>query len=525
MAHRVFCETITNQNFAGFMKNLIEVSRILTKKKVRKIEIIDSTILDNPESKFGQFYEALMGNKLRNDRDAATLLYNSSPTSDKYRQLKSRFRKRLFNTLFFLDINTPSAGSYERAYYSCNKDWTLVKILIANEAFLSAKDLARSILTTALKFNFADVIVNTSRILREFAAKEEDEKEFEVYDAYLKEFSPVLQAEHDSEEAFQRIRLKMKTPKDKLPEVLPFIDEQCNKLVELSEQYDSPVVFYNMYMGWICNFEIQRDFNSMLLICERAEDYINKHPQYYQDNVLAAFQLRKMSAFLHLKDFSNGQATAEKALETFTAGSQTWSKFLEYYLLLALHSGNYIHALAIYSRAVKHKKFNKIDLATRERWKVYEVYLHYFMELLGTTKSNIPPVGNYSFRLSRFLSDPIVYPKDQRVFTIHLVIAQLLFCLGKDEHMAADCVNRLRLYANKQLKKEENNRLIQFIRLLNQLSRADFEPSELRNTEKYLSAMQETPFHYRGLTSEWEIIPLEDLWSHILNRLGAAMAA
>ena len=134
-------------------------------------------------------------------------------------------------------------------------------------------------------------------------------------------------------------------------------------------------------------------------------------------------------------------------------------------------------------------------------------------------------MGNYSFRLSRFLNDPIVYPKDQRVFTIHLVIAQLLFCLGKDEQMAADCVNRLRLYANKQLRKEENNRLIQFIRLLNQLSRAGFEPSELRNTEKYLSALQQTPFHYRGLISEWEILPLEELWMHILSRLGAAMAA
>lgn len=525
MAHRVSCESFTNQNFAGFMKNLIEVSRLLTKKKVRKIEIIDSTILDNPDSKFGQFYEALMGNKLRNDRDAATLLYNGNPTSDKYRQLKSRFRKRLFNTLFFLDINTPSAGSYERAYYTCNKDWTLVKILLANEAFNSAKELARSILTTALKFNFADVIVNTSRILREFAAKAENEKDFDEYDAYLKEFTPVLLAEHDSEEAFQRILLKMKTPKEKLPEVLPIINEYCNKLVELSEQYDSPVIFYNMYMGWICNFEIQRDFSSMLQICERAEDYIANHPQYYQDNVLAAFQLRKMSAYLHLKDFSNGQATAEKALETFTAGSQTWSLFLEYYLLLALHTGNYIPALAIYQRAVSHKKFNKTDLATRERWKVYEVYLHYFMECIGAGKSDIPPAGNYRFRLSRFLSDPIVYPKDQRLFTIHLIIAQFLFCLGKDEQMAADCVNRLRLYANKQLKKEENNRLIQFIRLLNQLSRADFEPSEIRNTEKYMAALQETPFHFRGLLSEWEIVPLEDLWAHIMNRLGAAMAA
>src|SRR5690606_33531119 len=103
-----------------------------------------------------------------NDEDAATTLYNCSPTDDKYRQLKSRFRKRLLNTLFFLDINIPATSNYDRAYYSSNKDWTLVKILLSNNANSTAAALARHILTTALKFKFADVIVNCSRILRKY---------------------------------------------------------------------------------------------------------------------------------------------------------------------------------------------------------------------------------------------------------------------------------------------------------------------------------------------------------------------
>ncbi len=87
------------------MKNLIEISKIVTKKKVKKIEIFDDHSLKHKNSKFNEFYEALMSNKFRNDRDAASFLYSCSPTDDKYRQLKSRFRKRLLNTLFFLDVN------------------------------------------------------------------------------------------------------------------------------------------------------------------------------------------------------------------------------------------------------------------------------------------------------------------------------------------------------------------------------------------------------------------------------------
>ena len=98
------------------MKNLIEVGKIVTKKKVRKIEIFDDHSLRTKNSKFNEFYEALMADKFKNDRDAATFLYGCSPTDDKYRQLKSRFRKRLLNTLFFLDVNLPATSSYDRAY-------------------------------------------------------------------------------------------------------------------------------------------------------------------------------------------------------------------------------------------------------------------------------------------------------------------------------------------------------------------------------------------------------------------------
>ena len=197
------------------MKNLIEISKIVTKKKVKKIEIFDEHNLRHKNSKFNEFYEALMLGQLKNDRDAALLLYDCAPTDDKYRQLKSRFRKRLLNTLFFLDINLPSTSNYDRAYYSCNKDWTLVKILLSNDAEYTAASLARQILTTALRFKFADVIVNCSRILRMAVVSENDEKMFELYDQYSKQYQDVLNAEIRSEELLQRVKMNYHKPQEK----------------------------------------------------------------------------------------------------------------------------------------------------------------------------------------------------------------------------------------------------------------------------------------------------------------------
>ncbi len=502
------------------MKNLLEVSRIVTKKKVRKIEILDESTLENANSKFSEFYAALMAGKFKNDRDAASLLYSCSPTDDKYRQLKSRFRKRLLNTLFFLDLSQPSAGSYDRAYFSCNKDWTLVKILIANEAHLTAEDLAKQILHTALKFKFADVIVNCARILRKYAAEAENEKDFEECDKHIKHYSDILDAEIRSEELYQRVLMKYRVPREEIPGLEEKIDVFCNALVGLSETYDSPVINYNMLMVWALRYEILQDFEAMLQVCDRAEKYIEQHPQYYQDDKLAAFRLKKMTAYLHLQDFKNGKINAEKSLQTFEESSDTWFKFLEFYLLLAMHTGNYINGYAILNRAKQDANFRKLDLETREKWKIYEVYLSYFIETETEEESAIKEQMRKNFRISRFLNDQIIYPREQRIFTVHLVIAQVLFLLDKKNYVqATERIERLKSYTNKQLKKEEHFRMIQFNRLLQQLAKGEFSVANLAGEERFYEKLVDTPFFYRGLIQELEIVPFEKLWNHVLSKV------
>ncbi len=502
------------------MKNLLEVARIITKKKIRKIEVFDEATLENKSSKFSEFYEALLAGKFKNDRDAATFLYNCSPTDDKYRQLKSRFRKRLLNTLFFLDVNSPDSADYDRAYYSCNKEWTLVKTLIANSAHSVAEELTKQILNTALKFKFSDVIVNCSRILRLYAAEAENFDAFEEYDRYIKQFANVLEAEIRSEELYERVVMGYKTPAKDIETLIKQIDVYCQALVGLSETYDSPIVVYNMFLVWTFRYEMMMDFADMLQVCQRAETYIENNPNFYQEDKQYTFQIKKMSAYLHLQDFKNGKTAAEKALQTFEEGSEVWFNFMEYYILQAFHTDNYIQALAILNRSKNQSKFKKLGMDARERWKIYETYLNYFLDLGVEEESPLKTQVKKSFKLSRFLNDSILYPKEQRVFTVHLVIAQVLFLLDQKKFLPArEKIDRLKSYANKQLNSENNARMVYFIRLLVLLEKADFQPLALDSTDKIYDLMVGTPFFYRGLINEFEVVPYEKLWNHILEKL------
>ena len=228
--------------------------------------------------------------------------------------------------------------------------------------------------------------------------------------------------------------------------------------------------------------------------------------------------MKKMQAYLHLRDFKNGKINAEKCLDSFPAGSELWVAFMQYYLLLAMHTGNYINAVAIYNRATAHKKFRKLPTATLQKWKIFEVYVNLLVETEGKNNPVLAAQSKKQFDLKRFLGQTLVYPRNQRFMTTHMVVGQFILQLEKRRLTeAADLVDRLRNFANRQLKREEHFRTIQFIRLLQQLERADFDPERMSNQEKYLEFLKEQPFRYHGHDDDLEIIPYEQLWKLILQ--------
>ncbi len=82
------------------MEKLLELAQIVNRRKVGKIEIFDRNALTDTTSKFNRLYQAITGDEVMSDGDAAKLIYGNEEEDAKYRQLKSRFTRRLLNTVF-----------------------------------------------------------------------------------------------------------------------------------------------------------------------------------------------------------------------------------------------------------------------------------------------------------------------------------------------------------------------------------------------------------------------------------------
>lgn len=505
------------------MRNLVEVSKIVTKKRVSKIEIFDKSLLNKKDSKFNEFYDGLVNEKFGTDEEAAEFLYATTPLDDKYRQLKSRFTKRLLNTLFFLDANDPSFSDYHRAYYSCNKNWALVRILLGSGARMSAIKITKKILKVAQNYRFSDMILNCARIMMSHMSILGNEREYEKFVDVANEARESLTAEMRAEELYQRLTIKFAKSVSQKVELAEVADQYLEEVRSLSEKHNSYNLHWYFYNIWILARQIRGDFAGTVEVCEKAEAFLAENPPFNQQKNLAHIALVKLNCYLQLRDYEQGRENAEKCLQLFEEGKNTWFVFLEYYFLLAMHTENYINAAGIYLKVTNHARFPYTAEARQEKWKIFEAYLNYIFETEGLDRSLLQNNKKRKFRLLKFLNEVPTFSKDKKGFNVSILIIQILYLLEKGDYDAI--INRseaLNVYCSRYLRKGDSFRSSCFIKMLLVMEKEDFKYERTKQmANKYFRKMVDFSREEGNEVKDSEVIPYEALWQKVLNRLKA----
>lgn len=499
------------------MKKLKEITDIVTRKKVVKLEVLDEYIL-NKQSKINEFFDGITGNKFKNDRDAAQHLYNSTPQDPKYRKLKSRFRQRLLNTIFLIEPNQPLSSGYDRTYFNCHKEWAQIKILMANDATLIAESLTKQLLNISLKFKFTEITINCLRELRAHAVRKEDVKSFEKYLQMEKEFEELFEKEKRSKELLQQTILLSASVNSK-PEQLPEpMDDICQEMVLLSELHDSPTIFNNMFKAWIIRYEMEADYDAIVEVCIQAEQYLLNHEKFFPKKSIYGFYVNKILAFLHLQDYSRGKRHTEECLPKIPGDTVDWFEFMEIYLLLAIHSRNYFQAFAIFNNIISNNTFKKLEPNEKEKWKLFNAYIHYILDMKNFDKILLKQVSQTGFSLEEYLLSSVDFPKKMRNYEVLKNILVALYQIKQKKYdRANEMINHLNYTANHKLDKNDFYRAIQFIKLLSILKKANYQLEDMRLADKYYSRLRNRHFYYRTKYSGLEIIPFETLWEMVLE--------
>lgn len=500
------------------MEILREMVQVLTKYKTKQIEVLGNPS-DN-KSQVYEFYDGIADGTFTTDEEAAAHFFDGNVRNQSYKNLKSRLKNRLINTVFFVEANQSMFNEYERAYANCYRDWAAAKIFMSKSALNSAINLCTKILKQSLKADFLDITIEVCRNLRsQFGGIRYDKKKFEYYNSLLKESLKVREKELLVQEYYLvLIRFFI----DNKPSDKELIKE-ANKYSKLIENdfisLDTLNILFNGGMINVIRLMAVNDYRGTIMVCDKVIERFEAKPIIWKSGI-SAFFLQKMVCHTQLKEFEEGKETINSLFQYLEEGAFNWFKGQELYMYLLFHTKRYQEAYELCLKILDNGKYKSLTSRIKEKWQIFKAYIHFLIEV-----DLIKPFNNdkvfKKFKLGKFLNEVPTFSQDKRGLNISILSLQIIFTIIQRKYNhAIDRIEAIEKYTSRYLKKDTNFRSNCFIKMLLEIPKEGFHRIAVeRKANKYRQRLNEMPLEVANQSHSIEIIPYEDLWEMVLDLL------
>ena len=281
------------------MEHIKELVNIISKRKLSQIEAFDKSLISRKDTLFSKLYNGIANGLITTDDEAILELYGNKKDAVSYRKLKSRFKNRLLNTLYFIDINNNTeTNSSKRAYFDCMNRLYLSNILLRYAENRSASiHLILDNYSVAKKYNFFDILKEYSYKLLVFYGMTGEEKkyneEFIAYQHYTKEYELEQKIQLIYTKVFLIVHYNKKNQEQKVKDI-----NECTLNVKaISNESKSLVVYFIYIRTLLFYYEI---LGNNKKINETCDEYLKNHPNYYNsilsENYLKTIYIYKLKS-------------------------------------------------------------------------------------------------------------------------------------------------------------------------------------------------------------------------------------
>lgn len=502
---------------------LRELALFVNKNKVCYHELIEAKNGSSEKTKIDEFYEGIVSEEFMSDEDAAFGLDYEDPQNQVYKNLRTQLQKRLLNTVFLIDLYSPSQTDRQKAYFDLQKDWAAAKMLIGKNARTIGIRLCHKILRKARRYEFTELVLDITRMLRlHYGTREGDVKRFEQFNEMYKEFVQIWQDENLAEEYYAELVTRYANAKAIKETTHEKAREYYEALADIRERTDAYRAQLCIYLIRLTIHSSLNDYKGTVDVSEEAVALFEKKP-YLASVPLQIFYYQLLVCYTQLKQYERGKVAAQKCLELLEEGSFNWFKYQELYFTLSMHTRNYQEAYHLYNNTIYHSKYQYLPAGIKETWKIFEAYLHYLVDI-GKIQPEEDDNRFNKFRLGRFLNETPIFSKDKRGMNIPILVIQILHMIQQEKYDdAIDRIEAIEKYCSRYLRKDDTFRSNCFIKMLLQIPASSFHKAAVvRKTVKYTKKLQEVPLDIANQSHEIEIIPYEDLWDMVIETLDFA---
>ncbi|MER2997179.1 hypothetical protein [Pontibacter populi] len=485
------------------IKLLIKVINSISDKSNIAVKVGRTKNLEN------RFLLGVIQDEFNSDADASKILYDSDKTDFRYKMLKHRVKKKLYDKLLITDSSKSRIVNQKEQ--ECLKLLHISKLLLKQTEYDLVASNCNKIRSIASVFEFNDILLNVIELELICIANSGSYKLFNKKTKELIKYTNIVNLEREAINQFYSTKVHIKSNVKTRQEYLKNVPSILSRLKDIWDQTSTYLAFDSLYKTSILYYELIGNFKEIEEITDEAKDLVqqglvNTHrfDKSFNAHMLIYAQLR-------IKKYAIGLEYADKFNSYFDPKTLNWFSYMENYFLLALHSKNYELARLLLHRVLNNAIFNSNLKDSKERWQLYKAYLD-FME------PSAPVLESFNYQ--KFITYFTEYNKDKQGFNVAILILQFMYFLKKgDTEALLYRIESLKKYILTHLNDTFSLRSKLFLKLLMLTVTEDYDASSCRTKgAKHYQKLLETPTPGDAY-AEIEIVPYEHLWELILDEM------
>lgn len=493
------------------MEDLKRLVSIVTKRKQRQYPLLELKSITENSSKENIFFRYIKKGIVNSDDDASNLIYGTKSDDDRFRMLKSRLKQKLLNHLFFLDFTENNQKVSNQFEQECIQQLHQARMLMFTGEFKIAKSLVVKALTTAQRCEFTRYIVSS---LEELVRIYSDNCQPHLFDdviSDLKKYRSLYTTEEAAAEHYYFIKMMIVKSVNSRKKNLDTATESIAYLEKLWSETKSYNVFQYLLKLMLLYKELVGDFAGIIPILEEVETGKFQGITLNVNRLEESQIISSMSfAYFRAKDYESGMDYVKKHLDAFDPALSDWFDFREIYFLLSAFNKNYTTCFEIIDSAFESKYFDKLSDDVKDKWKLYNAYIHLVQSGSYYLKNNYVNI----------LANIPEYDKDKEGFNAAILILQFMYYVDQRElDKLVEIRNELKSYMSNHFKENFSYRSRTFYKLINIVveNELDFKGVQLKS--RYLVKKLSENQIVGNAYTELEIIPYEHLWDMVFGKL------
>ena len=490
------------------MKELNKLVEIINTRIRGNITMLDLTGEIEDPSKEQQLYNGILAGEYETDEDAAEHMYDTDPTDQRFRMLKSRLRQKLYNLLYYVDFKDSKLNPVFQYEQECFDYVHKARILFKNGEFDMAEKQINKALAVSRDAEFNKITVECLEIFRAIFSDQCKPTDLSRVIDEMKGLRTVICDEEEAMDLYANQRMLLNKSLHSRRNNVDSTKEVVDQLEELWKRSGSYNIFEIYYKLNILYHELRGDFREIITITAMTDEMLSKR-QLNKIRFDTRFN-HFIRTYAHLRDgdYVEGMESAIVGKKHIDKASRNWFAHMENYFLLAMHSKDYNLAGNIVDEVEENSFINKLTPPLRAKWKLYRGYAN----LLTPGKQ-----ASDGLRFEKLKQKCQPYKKSHRILYTSVLLLEVLDLVKKGKYESVgDVMSGLELYFFEYLNDPGKNPREKLLFKLLRLMIESFDAEELdKKGKKYADKLVEkTP---DDPMSEPELIPYEVLWQEVLQ--------